>query len=173
MRLSKNIILDKLAIDVRVIDVLPAYEKRLAILRPLRATFDERVGVIFNNKVYPLFLDCNGEFSILLSGAVYELKNTKILKQIPHKVDLFYIEEPVQRSINAELHWRVRLFGIYIITAPDEILEDVVTFLSQEMKLNIFLGGTLDPSWAQQYSGVFVYHWIKYRHHQSSIEPHI
>jgi len=156
MKLSENIILDKLSVDVRVIDVLPAYEKRLAVLRPIRATFDEQIGVIFNNKVYPLFLDCDGELSILLSGAVYELKNTKILKHIPQNVDLFYIEEPVQRSISTELHWRVErnLFGIYIyITAPDEILEDLVTFLSHEMKLNIISWGeTLDPLWAKNYN---------------------
>ena len=156
MKLSKTVILDKRSVDVRVIDVLPAYEKRHAVLRPLRATFDEQIGVIFNNKVYPLFLDCDSELSILLSGAVYELKNTKTLKHIPQKLDLFYIEEPVQRSISADLKWLVErnLFGIYIyITAPDEILEEVVTFLSQEMKLNIISWGeTLDPLWADQYS---------------------
>ena len=93
--------------------------------------------------------------AILLSGAVFETKKVNIPKVLPRKIRLNYIEEPKYRSLGDNLHWCVErnLFGVYVyITAPDEILEQVVTFFSQDMKLNIISWGeTLDPLWKDKY----------------------
>ena len=143
------------AVDVRVIEKLPAYEKRKAILRPIRQTPDGHVGVIFNNLVYPLFFDCDGELSILITGATFDIKFTTLPKSFPVKAELKFLEEPSQKSVGSDIEWALsrNIFGVYIyVTAPDEIVEQIVLFLTDQMKLNVISWGeTLDPNWANKF----------------------
>lgn len=154
-RISKLTSITSHAVDVRVIETLPAYEKRKAILRPIRETPDGHVGVIYNNSVYPLFFDCDGELSILVTGATFDIKYTTSPKSFPVIAGLHFLEDPSQKSIGKDIEWSLsrNIFGVYIyITAPDEIVQQIVLFLSEEMKLNVISWGeTLDANWTEKF----------------------
>lgn len=154
-RISRVTTLTTHTVDVRVIETLPAYDKTKAILRPIRETPDGHVGVIYNNHVYPLFCDCDGELSILATGATFDIKNTTTPKSLPMKVDLIFLEEPSRKSIGKHIEWSVarNFFGVYVyVSAPDEIVEKIVLFLSEQIKLNVISWGeTLDPRWSEKF----------------------
>ena len=135
------------SVDILVVDKLPIYAQKRAILRPVRVSNTGDLCVLFQNDAYPLFLNANRDLCILLTGAKFRTKNTQIPPEFPIKTNLRFIEPPLDYELSNELKWSLNRnqFGVYIyLSAPDELVELFVSFLIDEKKLNIL-------SWGENY----------------------
>ena len=99
---TQEITFSEYAIDVLVINNLPAYAKRKVLLRPLRIAPDGQVSVLYQEKVYPLYLDSEGKVAIFLSGAVFKSQNTIRPAAIPLTTKLRFIEAPLQFKFSTD-----------------------------------------------------------------------
>lgn len=153
---SKKITFSEYAIDILVIKDMPAYSKQEELLRPLRLLPDGQVGVLYKEKVYPLYLDSNSKTTVLLSGAVYETKNTTLPGSLPITTELRFIEIPLRFKFADELNWNIERnqFGVYIyVSANDEIVEYLVSLLVEQNKFNVLSWGeNINPAWANEFS---------------------
>ena len=135
------------SVDILVVDKLPIYAQKRAILRPLRVSSTGDLCVLFENDAYPLFLNATRDLCILLSGAKFRTKDTQIPPEFPIQTNLRFIEPPLDYEFSNELKWSLNRnqFGVYIyLSAPDELVELLVSFLIEEKKLNIL-------SWGENY----------------------
>ena len=145
---NQKITFAEYSIDILVLKNLPAYSKRRELLRPLRILPDGQVGVLYQEKVYPLYLDSESNFSVLLSGAVFEAKNTNLPLSLPVSTELRFIEAPLRFKFASKLNWNIERnqFGVYIyISATDEIVEHLVAILVERNKFLISYKNTVRP----------------------------
>lgn len=153
---NQKITFAEYSIDILVLKNLPAYSKRRELLRPLRILPDGQVGVLYQEKVYPLYLDSESNFSVLLSGAVFEAKNTNLPLSLPVSTELRFIEAPLRFKFASKLNWNIERnqFGVYIyISATDEIVEHLVAILVERNKFNVLSWGeNIDPLWRHEFS---------------------
>ena len=141
---TKIITFSQYSIDILVLDSLPAYKKKLELLRPLRVSSDGQLLCLYKNKAYPLVLDKNGETCILLDGAVFDPRKTSAPSKLPITFDLRYIEPPLEFKISDEVQWRIERnqFGVYIfLSASDEVIEKLVSIMIEKNNLNILSWG--------------------------------
>jgi len=130
------------AVDVYVIDSFPEYAQSQSLLRPLRLTTEQSIGVVYKERVYPLGLNKDSRFAITLNGVSHAIKNTQLV-QLPILKELQYIETPI-KHISDELSWNIKRsqFGVYVyLTASDDAVERFVTILIEKYNLRVINWG--------------------------------
>ena len=130
------------AVDIFVIESFPSYTQIQAILRPLRLTINQDIGVVYKGRVYPLVLNKDSMFAITLAGVSFPADETRQV-QLPVVKELLYIETPV-KHLSDDLSWDIKRnqFGVYVyLAANDDAVEKFVSILIEKYKLRVINWG--------------------------------
>lgn len=114
-----------------------------SLLKPIRTTRDGILGVPYDDRLYPLFLDAKADFCILKEGASYSLKDAKI-PSIPLSAKLSFAVLPLELELDSEFSWKVERdeFGVFVfLTAADTLVELLITYLVENNGLRILSWG--------------------------------
>lgn len=151
--LDKEIEVSGYSVDVEVIEHIPVYSSKKALLRPIRANRDGVLGVIYQGRLYPMMLTSTGAYCIYLGGASFP-EHTAHNITPPLKCRLPFLEPPAIASQIEDVCWEVRRdnFSIAVLlSAEDNIVEALVHELTANRRLNILDWGEYsgdDYSWS-------------------------
>ena len=114
--------------------------RRTAYLRPLRLCPDGMIGIVLNDRIYPVLLDAKKQFIIHDQGASFAAKNGKVPK-IPGVFEVKFGEIPdsyTDEELNVSWSLKSTQFGTLIyLNGSDDYVEQFVMSCSSEMKLNV------------------------------------
>ena len=139
---------DRLTLEVKVYSkITNSTPPRLLHARPLRTTPIRSLGIIYNQRVYPLSVDAEGHETILTNQESFETTSC----QIPKKGDVYelpFATKPKNAAIDIE-DWRIELnnFGMYVfVKAQDTVIEQLVTLILVETTLRVLSWGAVDST---------------------------
>lgn len=149
---TKLFVIESYSVDVIVVETLPGYVPKTALLRPIRIGPDQMPCALFNGRAWPLCVEASGSLAIFTGGISLKGEDVR-LPELPLIVELKFIEMPFTHALDPELGWKIERnqFGVYVfLNARDDTVERIVQFLAEEKKYNVISWGdtvTADFAW--------------------------